>query len=206
MLYLSGAIRPELPGLNVGYMLTPMMGNRPDLTGVVYAIDTGCFAQPQAYSDGWYLDYLAELAPARKTCLFATAPDVVGDAAATLARSAPVLPKVRAAGYPAALVAQDGLEDLGVPWDALDCLFVGGTTAWKLSEAAFALVREAKARGKWVHAGRVNSLRRLRTMEQAGCDSADGTFLKYGPDKNLPRLREWLRDVRERPHLNLWGE
>ena len=42
----------------------------------------------------------------------------VGDAAATLTRSAPMLPRIRALGYPAALVAQDGLEHLAVPWDA----------------------------------------------------------------------------------------
>lgn len=205
MLYLSGAVRPELPALGVGYMLTPAMGNRPDLAGVAFGIDTGCYAQPQAYSDGWYLDYLAALAPWRKGCLFATAPDVVGDAAATLARSAPVLPKLRAAGYPAALVAQDGLERLGVPWDELDCLFVGGTTAWKLSEAAYGLAREAKERGKWLHLGRCNSLRRLRAAEQAGYDSADGTFLKYGPDANLPRLLGWLRQLAAQPALPLWG-
>jgi hypothetical protein len=204
IIYLSGAVRPELPAHGIGYMLTPMMGNRPDLTGIPFGVDTGCFAQPQAYSDGWYLDYLAALAPYRKGCLFATAPDVVGDAAATLERSAPVLPKVRAAGYPAALVGQDGLERLPVPWDAFDCLFVGGTDAWKLSEGAYALVAEARARGKWAHMGRVNSLRRLRAAELAGYDSADGTFLKYGPAKNLPRVQGWFRALQERPSLPLW--
>lgn len=204
MLYLSGAVRPELPALGVGYMLTPMMGNRPDLSGAQFGIDTGCFANPAAYSDGRYLDYLAELAPDRKRCLFATAPDVVGDAVATLAKSLPVLPLLRAAGYPAALVAQDGLEGMDVPWDAFDCLFVGGTTVWKLSEATYALAREAKRRGKWVHQGRVNSLRRLRAAAMGGYDSADGTFLKFAPDKNLPRVLRWLHDLRTRPALELW--
>ena len=205
IIYLSGAIVPVMFQHGIGAMLTPMMGNRPALAGVVHAIDTGCFAQPGAYSDGWYLDYLAALAPHRKSCLFATAPDVVGDAAATLLRALPVLPKVRAAGYPAALVAQDGLEQLAVPWETFDCLFVGGTDAWKLSEAAYGLAAEAKARGKWLHLGRVNSLRRLRAAACAGYDSADGTFLKYGPTVNLPRVLGWLRELAERPTLPLWG-
>ena len=204
MRYLSGAIRPELPGHGIGYMLTPMMGNRPDLSPAVWAADTGCFAQPQAYSDGWYLDFLAALAPWRQGCLFATAPDVVGDAAATLARALPMLPRIRGAGYPAALVAQDGLERLPVPWDAFDVLFVGGTTRWKLSEAAYGLVAEARRRGKRTHLGRCNSLRRLRAAAQAGYDSADGTYLKFGPDRNLPRVRGWLDDLRRRPPLPLW--
>ena len=85
-----------------------------------------------------------------------------GDAAATLTRSAPFLPAIRALGYPAALVAQDGLEDLDVPWDDFDVLFIGGSTEWKLGPHARALAAEAKARGKGVHMGRVNSQRRRR--------------------------------------------
>lgn len=43
--------------------------------------------------------------------------------------------------------------------------------------------------------GRVNSLRRLRLAQAMGCDSADGTYLAYGPDRNLPRLLGWLREI-----------
>jgi hypothetical protein len=56
-------------------------------------------------------------------------------------------------------------------------------------------VGEARGRGKWVHMGRVNSLRRLRYAAAIGCDSADGTYLAFGPDTNLPAVRGWLRDV-----------
>lgn len=42
-----------------------------------------------------------------------------------------------------------------------DVLFLGGSTAWKLGSAARRLTTEAKARGKQVHMGRVNSLKRL---------------------------------------------
>jgi len=42
---------------------------------------------------------------------------------------------------------------------------------------------------------RVNSLRRLRHAAAIGCESADGTFLAYGPDRNLPTLLGWLQTV-----------
>jgi hypothetical protein len=185
-------------------MLTPMMGNKlPERR--TWAADTGCFAAPERYDTAAYLAWLRDRRSAAPRCLFATAPDVVGDAAATLERATPVLPMIRAEGYPAALVAQDGLESLDVPWNTFDCLFIGGTTAWKLSEAAYGLIAAAKAREKHVHVGRVNSLRRLRTMAIAGVDSADGTFLAFGPDANLPRLAHWLRALKIAPTLPLFA-
>ena len=53
--------------------------------------------------------------------------------------------------------------------------------------------------------GRVNSLRRLRAAQQGGYDSADGTYVKYAPDRNLPQVVAWLDDLRRRPGLPLWG-
>lgn len=175
---------------HLGYLDTPAQGNRRP-AGVVWAADNGCFGKGYPGDDAW-LAWLAGMDPAN--CLFATAPDVVGDAKATLARSTPFLPRIRALGYPAALVAQDGLEDLTIPWDEFDVLFVGGSTEWKLGRHARAIVREAKRRGKHVHMGRVNSARRYRYAEAIGCDSADGTFLTFGPDANLPRLLAWQRE------------
>lgn len=198
MIYLSGCVRPELLAApDVGLMLTPMMWNAPDMTDVIWAADTGCFSAPEKYDEGAYLRWLAERDPQR--CLFAAAPDVVGDAARTIEKALPVLPKIRAIGYRAALVAQDGLEDLDVPWDECDALFVGGTTTWKLSESAYQLAREADRRGKWVHLGRVNSWRRLKAAAISGYDSADGTYLAFGPDVLLPRLMGWLDTLRRQP-------
>lgn len=175
---------------------TPKQGNRlPD--AVTWCADNGCYGKGYPGDDKWlaWLDtYTAEQ---RERCLFATAPDVVGDAVATLARSAVWLPRIRALGYPAALVAQNGLESLDVPWDTFDVLFIGGDTAWKLGPDARVLVAEAKARGKWVHMGRVNSERRMRYADAIGCDSADGTYLAFGPDINLPAVLAWLRGVND---------
>lgn len=43
-----------------------------------------------------------------------------------------------------------------------------------------------------IAAGAVSE-RRYRYAHALGCDSADGTFLTFGPDANLPRFKAWLR-------------
>lgn len=184
----------------LGMISTPGQGNRLRERGPWIA-DNGCYGKNYVGDAAW-LAWLDSRAPdQRARCLFAVAPDVVGDAAATLARSAPHLPTIRTLGYPAAFVAQDGLEDLEVPWGAFDVLFIGGSTDWKLGAAARRLVAEAKTHGKWVHMGRVNSHRRLRYAAFIGCDSADGTYLAFGPETNLPGLMGWLRGVNDQGDL-----
>ena len=185
----------------MGKMVVPLSRSaRASVVGVPWGIDNGCFTQGERFNLDGYLRWLDKLP--RSGCLFATAPDVVGDAEATLARSRNVLPVIRDLGYPAALVAQDGLEALDVPWETFDALFIGGTTEWKLSEAAYELIAEAKAQRKHVHCGRVNSWPRFRAMALAGCDSADGTMLAFAPDANLPRLREWIGRLSQQ--IPLW--
>jgi len=187
-------------------MLTPNMGNRLP-NDRIWAADTGCYSPTGSGGYSWerYEAWLMRWQPSQGRCLFATAPDVVGDAAATLERSAPILPLIRGLGYRAALVAQDGLEAIAVPWDSFDCLFMGGTTRWKLSEPCYALMRDARERGKWIHAGRVNSLRRLRAMAMGGAHSADGTYVAFGPDVNIPKLQSWMDEQARQPSLFMQG-
>jgi hypothetical protein len=198
-LYLSGAFSDALTGrAGFGWMRTPLMGNRPPDAPMPWGADNGCFSLKgeRAFKLETYLDWLR--AQDVKTCLFAAAPDKVGDPHVTLERSLPVLPAIRALGYPAAFVAQDGLEHLTVPWDAFDVLFLGGLKQkrrqdeWKLGPAAAALTAEATRRGKWVHMGRVNSKLRYDYAASIGVDSVDGTYLKYGPTVNLPKLLSWV--------------
>lgn len=179
----------------LGFIDTPRQRNiRPP--GVTWCADNGCFGTGYPGDDKW-LQWLAKNSVDAGSCLFATAPDVVGDAVETLKRSAPFLPKIRQLGFPAALVAQDGLENLTVPWDSFDVLFIGGSTDWKLGPEVRTLVAEARARRKWVHMGRVNSLKRYNYARSIGCDSVDGTFLKFGPKVNLPKLLSWLQPTLE---------
>ncbi|CAL9502346.1 hypothetical protein [Streptomyces sp. enrichment culture] len=205
MLYLgtpSGPdVRAAMSARLLGCMTTPKQGNRvPD--GADYFCDNGKFGNHYVGDDKFFA-WLKRTVDryGRDRCLGAVAPDEPFDAAGTLALALPFLPRIRALGIPAAFAAQDGCEQLGVPWDAFDVLFIAGSTEWKVGPVAEALAREAKTRGKWVHMGRVNTLERLRIAEWFGCDSCDGTTLARGPDRNLPPLLRWLDDLHHTPTL-----
>jgi len=207
VIYLSGALnrnqmgkRPDV-GIMLGYREGSIAHGWRRLAGIHWAADNGCFTNPNLDVDK-YLAWLEKLKAVQGTCLFATAPDVVADAAKTWERSRDVLPKIRALGYDAAFVAQDGQEDRALDWDRFDCLFIGGSTDWKLSQHAFWLCREAARRGKWVHMGRVNSFRRLLRARFARCNSADGTQLAFGPDQGFKKLCEWLDFIQRQPTLD----
>lgn len=184
----------------LGMIATPRQGN-PIPDGALWCADNGCFGKGFPGEDAWFAWLESFTDEERARCLFATAPDVVGDADATLERSAPWLARVRSLGFPVAFVLQDGIEHLGVPWGDIDAVFIGGSTEWKLGDAAAAIAKEAKQRGKWIHMGRVNSARRMRHAQAIGCDSADGTFLVFGPDVNLPKVLGWVRMTE---HPTLW--
>ncbi len=192
-------VRDAMTAGLLGMIVTPVQGNKL-LPGVQWCADNGCFGSGYPGDAEWF-GWLAARADQTDLCAFATVPDVVGDAAATLERSTPWFGKIRGLGYPVAFVAQDGMQDLAMPWSDLDVLFIGGSTAWKLGPDARGLIRAAKARDKRVHFGRVNSLRRLRYADAMGADSADGTYLIFGPDTNLPKLLAWLRRVERHPDL-----
>lgn len=174
-------------------MITTPNERRDPLAGVSWAADNGCFSTRYVGDERW-LAWLVKHAHHAERCLFATAPDVVADARATLKRSLPHLQGIRDAGYKPALVGQDGLEDLvdEIPWRSIDAFFIGGSTEWKLSPHAAEIARLAKSLGKHVHMGRVNSGKRWRYAESIGCDSVDGTFLAFAPDTNLVRLYKWI--------------
>lgn len=203
--YLSGAINGTVlanPRLDLGLMIQPGMGNAvAPLAFWPWAGDNGCFARGDAFDPGDWLEWAAGLRQYRQQCLFLVAPDVIQDAEATLRRSLPYLPTIRQLGFPAAFVSQNGCRSDLVPWEQFDVLFVGGDDAWKLGEPSWLLCREARERGKRVHVGRVNSMRRLTACAVSGVDSVDGTYLKFGPDVNWPRLMNWLDTINAAPSL-----
>ena len=193
----------------IGQIATPASGNAVT-AGRDWCADNGVYGGTYP-GDAAYLSWLGDRAHLAERCAFVVAPDVIErkadgtllpDAAGTLARSEPMLPGIRALGYPAGFAAQDGCETPGmIPWDCLDVLFLAGTTGWKLGPAARALTVEAHRRGKRVHMGRVNSRTRVQYAAAIGCDSVDGTYLAFGPDRNLPRLLGWLAELETQPAL-----
>jgi hypothetical protein len=202
VMYLTGNKNPAWTHLyddgTLGLLNTPA-NSYVVKSGWVWAADNGCFNERTYAGDDRWFAWLSRQDPTG--CLFATAPDVVGDHDATLERSLPWLPRIRALGYPAAFVLQDGATAENVPWDEFDVAFVGGSDAFKLG-GADELIREAQRRNKRVHVGRVNSGKRYERFALMGVDSADGTFLAFGPEKNLPHLLSWVR--KHVTHQTLW--
>lgn len=193
----------EMASAGVGIMRTPAAGVSLDCLRAFpfWAADNGCFAQGARFDlDAFYrwLDALQSLAG---RCLFAVAPDVVGNAAATWERSASVLPELRRRGYSAALVAQDGWDSAAVDWMAVDWLFIGGTDRFKFSNQAYDLIAEARRRRKHVHVGRVNSWSRCRWAAVAGADSADGSTVQFNTARYVPEVIRWAHRLRMHP---LW--
>lgn len=193
---------------HVGHLVVPRNGNSIRslvATGLPWAIDNGAYTGFDARS---FRRLLLKAVDQPRLC-WVVAPDVVGDARATIALFRDWQPELAASRFPVALAGQDGLEDLEVPYGAMDCLFVGGSTRWKLSLAAADLMVEAKRRGLRVHVGRVNSLRRLRMAYERGADSVDGSSysrwhhrtLTNRPDMSLTRHLNVLRCLERQPSL-----
>jgi hypothetical protein len=157
-------------GCEVGQLLTPLTRYRLREPARPWAIDNGGYSR----FEGKAFDALLRREDHHKeNCLFVTVPDVVGSARRTLEVFERWKPKL--AGWKIALACQDGQEDLQMPWDDIDAVFIGGSTGFKCGEGAAQIVKAAKILGKWVHIGRVNHAARWDHFEALGADSCDGT-------------------------------
>ena len=207
VVYLSGSVSGMTAHAcrwrsDMGLLRTPVEGSiLPD--GVIWAADHATWQGTDDVLTGFwrYVRWLAthdgeQLA----RCLFVTIPDVYADAEATYRRGMTFLPLLAQLGLPLAWVAQDGLRSDLVPWGAISCLFIGGTVTWKLSARARSWCEEARARGKHVHVGKVNTFKRLLQVSQYA-DSVDGTCIAYGPDANLSGLESWLNGLNQQTTL-----
>jgi hypothetical protein len=212
----TGRVRDAMRMDLLGQIVTPAAGNKLE-PWVEWIGDNGIYSN--AYpGDDRYIEWLTSHAEYRSRCRFAVAPDVVADHDATLKRSWPLLRPIRRTVGRVAMCAQNGATVEDMPWDYLDAVFLAGIvecvpcgyvpaiqslpqfacpvghvlTEWKTGDVAATVAAEAKRRGLWVHMGRVNSKERVDRAVEMGCDSADGTYLAYGPDVNLPTLLSWL--------------
>lgn len=190
----------------IGHLIVPRAWNDPaalDFT-VPWAMDNGAFS---GFDEGAYVRMIErhQAYQASQTCRFVTAPDVVADAAATTMRWPFWSRLLRSLGWCPAYVAQDGLTAQMMPnlQDGRGALFVGGSTAFKEGSHVRDLCAYAKARGIWVHWGRVNGKRRYELALKAGADSIDGTGFSMYPDTNIPKVEEWQERIRQQPELGL---
>ncbi len=117
-------------GGEVGQLLTPLTRYKLRDPMKKWAMDNGGFVEADVPG---LISLLKREEANRATCLFVAVPDVVGCARRTLEVFAHWKDKPELAGWPLALVCQDGQEDLPLPWDDFDAVFIGGSTKWKLS-------------------------------------------------------------------------
>lgn len=178
----SGGHRPMYDEYDVGHLVCPRSRNL--VWSKTWAADNAAFSAFDA--DAYVL--MLELTHRAPGCLFVTVPDVVGDAFATMEMWQSWAKVVRSFGMPLAFVLQDGVEDVGVPWLECDAIFIGGTTEFKLGPTARMCALEAKRQRKWLHMGRVNTLRRMRYAQHIGCDSIDGSSFARFPDQRFSRF------------------
>jgi hypothetical protein len=174
-------------------LLTPLTRYRRQRPEGMFAIDNGGFSR---FDEPAFLALLERERAARHLCRFVAVPDVVGSARRTLECFEHWSCHRSLYKWPLALVAQDGQEDLSIPWDRIAAVFVGGSTDWKLSEAAAQVIRAAQILGKWVHVGRVNTPGRFERFEEMGADSIDGTGLS-----RYSWMRRAIHEAATRPTL-----
>ncbi len=151
-----------------GQLLTPLTRNSD--AGGAYGIDNGAYSRFDAKS--WRALVRRQLS-SRERCQFLAMPDVVGNARRTLE----IFHQMAGdwVNWPLALVAQDGLEELGIPWDRIAAIFVGGTTEWKMSQVVTDILKAAAILGKHTHVGRVNTPARWLWFRDRNVDTCDGS-------------------------------
>jgi len=171
-------------GCEVEQLLTPLTRYKLQRPDSRFAIDNGAFS---SFDVKAFNALLAREFDRRHNCIFVCAPDVVGSARRTLEVFHRW--KTKLIDWPVALVAQDGQQDLEIPWDEIKAIFIGGTTEFKLSKHTEQIVKAAKALDKWVHVGRVNTPGRFEYFEKMGADSIDGTGLsRYSGMRDAIRI------------------
>jgi len=193
LLLVNGAtvtVKRHLTSPHIGQLLNPRKMNTiiPD---IMWAADNDAF---NGFNEDIFVKMLAKISGV-PNCLFVAAPDVIGNAKETLEQFYRWHGIIRFHKLPVALVGQDGMEELEMPWSKINAFFIGGSTEWKLGEAAFNLATESKRRGLWVHMGRVNSLKRIRYAHKMGCDSVDGSGYSRFPDQKIPSALNYIGEL-----------
>lgn len=185
IIFVSGATKSLIKhkGSHLGQLMTPQDGNLYRGDEMPVAVDNCAYSNWDEVKFIRLIDSLV----GKKVCWVA-APDVVGNASETMRlydeRWYEEIKVKR--GLPIAYVAQDGMDWIGNPAKEFDCLFIGGTTEFKLGGYVRYAVSMAKEYGKWVHMGRVNSWTRLRYAINIGCDSIDGSGFSIAPEQKIP--------------------
>jgi hypothetical protein len=184
---------------HLGVLQTPHNGNRLCSLPLPWACDNAAFSRPDD-DRFWRLAIEAWGMNRHSPPLWVAVPDVVASHTQTLRlfgwwrdywQS-----ELGQIPFPLAFVLQDGCIAAEVPWDEIAAVFVGGSTKFKLRHSE-PLIREAQARKKLVHIGRVNTLQRLRFAYDVGADTVDGTAFSMFPSIKIPWAVKYLQSLQK---------
>jgi len=152
-----------------GQLLTPL--TRYSNWGGEFGIDNGAFS---GFDAATFAKLLEREKGNIERCKFVAIPDVVCNGRRTL-EIFKTHDRFVSKAWPIAMVAQDGIEDLDIPWWSMQAIFIGGGDPWKDSKAVADIVRTALILGKHVHVGRVNTIKRFRWFHDLGAHTCDGS-------------------------------
>ena len=168
-------------GLDILQLRTPLTQYK---SGIIqYGLDNGAFTRFRTKA----FTRMAEAAVDDCRCLWIALPDYPMCAYSTIGlfrHWKHVIKRKRA------FVLQNDIERYAtlIPWDEIVAVFVGGDDDFKESATAVELAKEARDRGKWVHVGRVNTVRRLDFWEPYA-DSIDGSGIARFDHMRNPIIR-----------------
>ena len=165
-------IAPRLTARSValGQLRTPLTGYQTTL-GVPLGIDNGCFGGCINRS-AWRR--IVEEDAKNPQLKFVALPDVVGDARRTLELYEQFAGESFLQGVPRALVIQDGIEGLPIPWGSISAIFIGGTNRFKDGDGPTFPVFLPSLLLPLTHVGRVNTFARAKHWMHIA-DSCDGS-------------------------------
>jgi hypothetical protein len=167
-----GALAEQCGFKDYGQLQTPLTSYSNH--GGKWACDNGGFSRQDPDAFFGFMERRREY---QTNCLWVAIPDVVGSARRTLEVFSHYHEVVRLQGWPIALVAQDGAEDMDIPWKLIDAVFIGGSTEWKMGRHAEGVIRAALWLRKKVHVGRINTGQRWEHFAKLGCHTFDGSAL-----------------------------
>lgn len=159
-----------------GMMIAPQNPKRSPLR---YAVDNGayyCWTRKKTWDEARFLKMLDRVETFERRPDFGCAPDIVAGGMQSLEFSLSWIDRLPRS-YPWYLAVQDGMTSCGVlsALDHFSGIFVGGTAIWKRNTAP-QWAHLARAEGKSLHIGRINSLQGAFIQGRVvKADSFDGT-------------------------------
>jgi len=164
-----------------GQLRTPLT-NYAQAPGITWAADNGFYTNPDAAAWIRWVARFEDQVDDRPA--WVAMPDIVGDAQRTLELFEYF--GRRTNGLPRALVLQDGIGRVPIPWDQVTAVFIGGSDDFKVSREAYAAAKTARILGKQIHVGRINTFARCQNWLGLA-DTLDGS--------GISRYDHMLEDV-----------